>query len=318
MSEMKVRKLGITDIKVDAIVNAANEELQAGGGVCGAVFKAAGRKELQAACDAIGHCDTGKAVITPGFHSKAKYIIHAVGPRWQGGKRHEPKLLYSAYQNAMELAVAHGCRGIAFPLISSGIYGYPKELAMRKAVQAVRDFLKEHEDVAIEVIFVIPDEKLWNMCYDRLREVAPDYTVAAGDEWDKKPMPKEQETLTFKRAFTAEQMKVLRRGHVPEAMEDKWFWYMQGNKLYAHRSWTGICIYIVEFCPGNVLRVRVNRNPKQYYCTSDEEDLQTVNKLLSWWTEAEYDYYGEWMTELVEQIEKTKEAGKGQKKRVTE
>jgi hypothetical protein len=94
---------------------------------------------------------------------------------------------------------------------------------------------------------------------------------------------------------------------VPEAMEDKWFWYMQGNKLYAHRSWTGICIYIVEFCPGHVLRVHVNRNPKQYYCTSDEEDLQTVNKLFSWWTEAEYDYYGEWMTELVDQIGKTKE-----------
>ena len=111
--------------------------------------------------------------------------------------------------------------------------------------------------------------KLGNMCYDRLREVAPDYTVAAGDEWDKKPMLKKQEALAFKRAFTAEQMKVLRRGHVPEAMEDKWFWYMQGNKLYAHRSWTGICIYIVEFCPGHVLRVHVNRNPKQYYCTSD-------------------------------------------------
>ena len=149
--------------------------------------------------------------------------------------------------------------------------------------------------------------KLGNMSYDRLREVAPDYTVAAGDEWDKKLMLKKQEALAFKRAFTAEQMKVLRRGHVPEAMEDKWFWYMQGNKLYAHRSWTGICIYIVEFCPGHVLRVHVNRNPKQYYCTSDEEDLQTVNKLFSWWTEAEYDYYGEWMTELVDQIGKTKE-----------
>ena len=97
MSTITIQKISITDLATDAIVNAANDGLWAGGGVCGAIFRAAGHSQLQAACDAIGHCDTGSAVITPGFRLKAKYIIHAVGPRWSGGNHKEPQLLYSAY-----------------------------------------------------------------------------------------------------------------------------------------------------------------------------------------------------------------------------
>ena len=109
MSEISIRKISITDIKADAIVNAANSGLQAGGGVCGAIFKKAGYQKLQAACDTIGHCDTGKAVITPAFGmTNAKYIIHAVGPIWQDGHHHEPQMLYSAYQSSLQLAVEHG------------------------------------------------------------------------------------------------------------------------------------------------------------------------------------------------------------------
>lgn len=125
MSSIEIRKISITDLDADAIVNAANDGLWAGGGVCGAIFKAAGHEQLQTACNLIDHCDTGSAVITPGFKLKAKYIIHAVGPVWSGGKNNEPKLLYGAYRRSLELAVENGCKSIGFPLISAGIFGYP-------------------------------------------------------------------------------------------------------------------------------------------------------------------------------------------------
>ena len=123
MSTIEIRKISITDLNTDAIVNAANEGLWAGGGVCGAIFKAAGYQQLQAACDKIGHCNTGSAVITPGYHLKAKYIIHAVGPRWKDGKHKEPEQLYGAYYRSLELAAENKCRSIGFPLISAGIFG---------------------------------------------------------------------------------------------------------------------------------------------------------------------------------------------------
>ena len=160
MSGISIRKISITDIQADAIVNAANSGLQAGGGVCGAIFKKAGYKKLQAACDAIGHCDTGKAVIAPAFGlANAKYIIHAVGPIWQDGHHHEPQKLYDAYQSSLKLAVDHECSSIAFPLISAGIYGYPLEGAWRKAIQACRDFLQKNPETEIDIVFTVLDDK---------------------------------------------------------------------------------------------------------------------------------------------------------------
>ena len=123
MSTIEIRKISITDLDTDAIVNAANEGLLAGGGVCGAIFKKAGYNQLQEACNKIGHCHTGGAVITPGFHLKAKYIIHAVGPRWKDGKHKEPEQLYSAYYESLKLALKNKCRSIWFPLISARIFG---------------------------------------------------------------------------------------------------------------------------------------------------------------------------------------------------
>ena len=146
MSTITIQKISITDLSTDAVVNTANEGLWAGSGVCGAIFKAAGLPQLQAACDAIGHCATGKAVITPGFNLKAKYIIHAVGPRWIDGKHEEPKLLYSAYYESLKLAVANSCHSIGFPLISAGIFGYPLERAWEKAIQACQDYSRKHPD----------------------------------------------------------------------------------------------------------------------------------------------------------------------------
>ena len=123
-SSIKVKQVNIIDLDVDAVVNAANNMLLEGGGVCGAIFREAGSVELAKACSEIGGCETGNAVITPGFNLSAKYIIHAVGPVWQGGNNNEAKLLCSAYMNSLNLAKENDCSSIAFPLISSGIYGY--------------------------------------------------------------------------------------------------------------------------------------------------------------------------------------------------
>ena len=146
MSTIKIRKISITALNTDVIVNAANEGLQAGGGVCGAIFKAAGHKQLQEACNKIGHCDTGSAVITPGFNLKARYIIHTVGPRWIDGRHKEPELLYSAYYRSLELTISNHCRSVGFPLISAGIFGYPVQGAWYQAFDACRDFLDQHKD----------------------------------------------------------------------------------------------------------------------------------------------------------------------------
>ena len=160
MSSIRIIKKGITKLEVDAVVNAANSQLQAGSGVCGAVFEDAGYSMLAAACNKIGHCDTGSAVITPGFNLKAKYIIHAVGPRWSGGKHREPELLYSAYYKSLELALENGCRSIGFPLISAGIFGYPLQGAWQTAVRACGDFLDHLTDQSLDIIFAVLSDEI--------------------------------------------------------------------------------------------------------------------------------------------------------------
>lgn len=143
----------ITKMSVDAIVNAANSGLALGGGVCGAIFAAAGYDRLEKACRAIGHCDVGQAVITDGFDLPARFVIHAVGPIWRGGEQNEAALLRSCYLSALHLAEKQGCQSIAFPLISSGIYGYPKTEALRIAVSAIGEFLLSHEMQVYLAIF---------------------------------------------------------------------------------------------------------------------------------------------------------------------
>jgi len=159
-SIIEIRKVGITKLSTDAIVNAANDGLWEGGGVCGAIFREAGSAELTKACNAIGGCKTGNAVITPGFKLPAKYIIHAVGPVWHGGNQNEPKLLYSAYKQSLLVAKENGCHSIGFPLISAGIFGYPKDQAWRKAIQACQDFIKDNQDYEMEIIFAVLDDEI--------------------------------------------------------------------------------------------------------------------------------------------------------------
>ncbi len=130
----------ITKMKVDAVVNAANRALAMGGGVCGAIFRAAGEKALQSECAKIGHCGTGAAVITGGCAMDAKYIIHTVGPVWRGGGQGEEELLSSCYTNSLNLAYTYQLHSVAFPLISAGIFGYPVKEALRVAGSAIRRF----------------------------------------------------------------------------------------------------------------------------------------------------------------------------------
>ena len=146
-----IQKASITDLTTDAIVNAANTHLKAGSGVCGAIFSAAGKTQLQAACDAIGYCPVGSAVITPGFNTHSKYIIHAVGPKWNGGDPNNA--LYSAYKSALKLATEYGCASIGFPLISAGVYGYPVDKAWQEAVRACREFPD------LQIVFAIRDDQ---------------------------------------------------------------------------------------------------------------------------------------------------------------
>lgn len=162
----KIVRNDITKMKTEAIVNAANTELIMGGGVCGAIFKAAGVQELQKECDSIGKCEVGQAVITKGYNLPAKYIIHTVGPIWRGGKQNEDKLLHSAYTSSLNLALEHDIKSISFPLISSGIYGYPKDKALRIAINAIGEFLLKHDMDVYLVVYgkdtVLLSEKLFS------------------------------------------------------------------------------------------------------------------------------------------------------------
>lgn len=162
----------LTTLDVDAIVNAANASLAPGGGVCGAIHRAAG-PGLAAACERVAPCPTGEARITPGFDLRARFVIHAVGPVWRGGQAGEPEQLASAYRSSIELARAEGLRSIAFPAISTGIFGYPLEAATATAVAAVRDALARPGSVH-HVVFA---------CFDRRTldaYAAEGVTVGAG------------------------------------------------------------------------------------------------------------------------------------------
>jgi O-acetyl-ADP-ribose deacetylase (regulator of RNase III) len=157
--ESKIRLVqgDITTMEVDAIVNAANQSLLGGGGVDGAIHRAAG-PELLEACRLLKGCETGQAKITPGFLLLARHVIHTVGPVWRGGKQGEAELLSSCYLNSLELALEYELRSIAFPNISTGVYRFPKDLAAEIATHTVLQFLKE-KGPALEVLFVVFDQE---------------------------------------------------------------------------------------------------------------------------------------------------------------
>jgi O-acetyl-ADP-ribose deacetylase (regulator of RNase III) len=156
---LSARVADITTLEVDAIVNAANEALAPGGGVCGAIHRAAG-PELAQACAALGGCPTGEARLTPGFRLPARWVIHAVGPRWHGGKKGEAELLAGAYRAALRLASERGLRSIAFPAISTGIYGYPLREATDIAVRTAGEELKSLSSIETVLFACFSEEAL--------------------------------------------------------------------------------------------------------------------------------------------------------------
>lgn len=156
----------ITKLAVDAIVNAANTSLLGGGGVDGAIHRAAG-PELLEECKTLGGCPTGSARITRGYRLPAKHVIHAVGPIWKGGGHGEADLLASCYRTSLQLAMENNCRSIAFPNISTGVYGYPKKQAAEIAIRTVKDFLNEHP-LPEKVIFCCFDEENYQIYQELL------------------------------------------------------------------------------------------------------------------------------------------------------
>jgi len=161
MSKIYIRKVSITETGASCVVNAANEYLKKGSGVCGAIFKACGNSvALQNECDSYHGCETGSAVITRGY-SLSPYIIHAVGPIYRDGKHHEARLLYSAYKKSLLLAMAYKIHDIAFPLISAGIYGYPLYEAWEIGLKACDDFIVENPEYEMAITFaVINDDNI--------------------------------------------------------------------------------------------------------------------------------------------------------------
>lgn len=170
----------VSRVDAEAVVNAANEHLSAGGGVCGAIFEAAGRRELESACKRLGGCPTGSAVVTPGFGLKARWIIHAVGPIWRGGSWGEDDLLRSAYRSALERARELEVRSVALPLISAGIFGFPIDRALAIATSEISAFLDSAQDV--EVRLAVFDRAAFAACLADYGTVAAyvdeDYVVS--------------------------------------------------------------------------------------------------------------------------------------------
>lgn len=216
---LKIIRNDITKVECDAIVNAANSTLLGGGGVDGAIHKAAGRG-LLLECMKLGGCKVGQAKITKGYNLPAKYVIHTVGPKWHGGEKGERELLISCYKNSLSLAKEYKCESVAFPLISSGVYGYPIDEAFRVAVDTVAEFLMENDMLVYIVVYNKNAVAVGNKLFLDIAQYIDDNYVVEHRDIDYERMRREQCSVSLPQTtFLSESISYSQSA--PQLTEDK-------------------------------------------------------------------------------------------------
>ena len=275
-----IERCDITKLQVDAIVNATNTALLMDGGVSGIIFEAAGAEELQSACNNLAPIKIGEAVITDGFQLQAKYIIHTAGPVYYDGQQGEEEMLRLCYLNSLALAVSNGCKSIAFPLISSGIYAYPKAEALQVATSAIRDFLFDHD---ISVTLSLFDKEAFSL-FEKLLEEVQNYI---GDHYVEErvllPTPHLKYTFSQETREAAAEKEVL-------PVEDKGNKNAFFDKLDEPFSKTLLCLIRAKGKTNAEVYKRANIDRKLFSKISNNKNMPSKKTVVAFAVALELDF----------------------------